>query len=159
MRRPTLLPALVALAVASAVGAAVIPAGAYASRISVAESFATIGASEISVDVGRHVVVVHAPEGLVVRGTDEREPPPRVDVFLVPTFGRNQLRVSFIAGPGPRPGRRIGEAAGRPIYVVSQGNGVEWEVVPGATVVVVAQDASLGELLEVIDLLEIDPDR
>ena len=55
----------------------------------------------------------------------------------------------------PAGGRQLG-GDGRPIYAVRRGNGVAWEAVSGATVVVLSWDASQGQLLEIIDGLEVE---
>lgn len=157
MHRPTLLLALIALTVASAVAAAVIPAGAYATRITIDQVAIIRDPTSLDVDVDGHHIVVHAPEGSVIARSGESEKPPRVDITIVSGGGRGGILVSIEGGPGPRAERLLRERDGRPIYVVRHGNGLAWEVVPGATVVVQARRSSQVEQLEVIEAIEVDP--
>lgn len=157
--KPRLLIALVALTVISAVTAAVIPAGAYASHISIDDSPISNDPTALAIHVDSHVVVVHAPDGMFVFGSSESGPPSRVDLKLASTGGAYGMTISIEAGPGPRAGRRLRDRDGRPIYVVRRGHGLAWDGVRGATVVVESRQASQGQLLEVIEGLEIDPER
>lgn len=146
------------MTVVSAVIAAVIPAGAYASHISIDDASRSNNPTSLAMHIDGHVVVVHVPEGLVVFGSSESRPPPRVDVKLASRSEGYGISISIVAGPGSRALRRLRDRDGRPIYVVRRGNGLTWEVVRGATVTVLSREASQVQLLEVIDGLEIDPE-
>lgn len=155
MGRPRLLIALIILTVGSAAAAALIPAGAYASQVSIDQVASFGDPASVDVKVDRHHVVVHAPAGSLISGSHQTDRPPRVDVDLVSVTGAD-MRLSIEAGPGPRAERVLRQRQNRPIYVVRRGFGLAWELVPGATVVVLSRRASQVELLEVIDAIEVD---
>lgn len=153
MGRSRLLIALVAITVVSATAAALIPAGAYANEISIANQEIGDG-SALAIDVDGRTVVLHAPEGFYMFQMGESRPPPRVQIRMASTGGYSGYLITITAGPGPRTGRVISERDGHPVYSVQRGHGVSWQVVPGATLAVLSRDATEGQLLDVVDAIE-----